>query len=132
MTADLPTRLPDRAFLVAYDVEKRKLAGGDSHGQLIRAAVLVELTLGGRIVDENGKPRSTGQRTDDPILNAVLEQITSSKARSWKYWVDKDAKVTYQAVRERLARNGVIAVTEGTVLGVFPKKVVHVRDTRIV
>jgi hypothetical protein len=132
MTADLPTRLADRAFLIAYDVEKQKLTGGDSHGQLIRAAVLVELTLAGYLVDENGKPRGTGGRTSDPILDAVLDQIADSKARSWKHWVEKDAKVTYQAVRERLATNRVIAVTEGTVLGVFPRKVVHVRDTRIV
>jgi hypothetical protein len=132
MTPDLPTRLADRAFLIAYDVQKHKLSGGDSHGQLIRAAVLVELTLGGRIVDENGKPRSTGQRTDDPILDAVLEQISHSKPRSWKYWISKDAKITYQAVRQRLATNSVITITDATVLGVFSKKVVHVRDTRLV
>jgi hypothetical protein len=132
MTADLPTRLPDRAFLIAYDVDKHKLTGGDSHGQLIRAAALVELTLAGRLVDENGKPRDTGRRTGDPVLDSVLDQIAQSKARSWKYWVEKDAKVTYQAVRERLAKDRVIAVTEGTVLGIFPRKVVHVRDTRVV
>ena len=132
MTADVPTRLADRAFLIAYDVQKQKLAGGDSHGQLIRAAVLVELTLAGRLVDENGKPRGTGQRTDDPILDAVLDQIANSKPRSWKYWVDKDTKITYRAVRDRLATNRVIRVTQGTVLGIFPKQVVHVRDTRIV
>jgi len=132
MTADLPTRLPDRAFLIAYDVQKQKLTGGDHHGQLIRAAALVELTLAGRLVDENGKPRDTGQRTGDPVLDAILDQISQSKARSWKHWVEKDAKITYQAVRERLATTRVISVSEGTVLGIFPKKVVHVRDTRIV
>lgn len=132
MTADLPPRLPDRAFLIAYDVQKQKLTGGDSHGQLIRAAALVELTLAGRLVDENGKPRDTGRRTDDPVLDAILDQIAHSKARSWKYWVEKDAKVTYQAVRERLAKTRVIAVTDGTYLGILPRKVVHVRDTRIV
>jgi hypothetical protein len=132
MTPDLPPRLPDRAFLIAYDVQKQKLAGGDSHGQLIRAAALVELTLSGRLVDDNGKPRTSGTRTDDPVLDAILDQISRSKARSWKYWVEKDAKVTYQAVRERLATTRVIAVTEGTYLGILPRKVVHVRDTRIV
>ncbi len=106
MIADLPTGLPDRAFLIAYDVEKQKLTGGDSHGQLIRAAALVELTLAGLLVDENGKPHTTARRTNDPVLDAVLEQIAASKPRSWKHWVGKDAKITYQAVRERLARTG--------------------------
>jgi hypothetical protein len=132
MTADLPTRLADRAFLIAYDVQKQKLTGGDSHGQLIRAAALVELTLAGLLVDENGKPRDTGKRTDDPVLDAVLEQISQSKARSWKHWVQKDAKITYQAVRERLAAGGVISVTEARLLGILSRKVVHVKDTRIV
>src|SRR3954469_2504658 len=132
MTPDLPPRLPDRAFLIAYDVDKQKLTGGDSHGQLIRAAALVELTLAGRLVDEKGKPRDTGRRTGDPGLDRILDQIAQSKARSWKYWVEKDAKVTYEAVRERLARNRVIAVNEGTVLRIFPKKIVHVQDARVV
>jgi Golgi phosphoprotein 3 GPP34 len=131
MTADLPTRLPDRAFLIAYDVEKKKLTG-DSQGQLIRAAALVELTMAGRLVDDKGRPRVTGGRTDDPVLDAVLDQIEVSKPRTWRHWVEKDAKVTYKAVRERLASARVISVTDGTVLGIFQKKIVTVRDTRIV
>jgi hypothetical protein len=132
MIADLTPRLPDRAFLVAYDVQKQKLTGGGSHRQLIRAAALVELTLAGRLVDQDGKPQDTGRRTDDPVLDAILDQIAHSKARSWKYWVEKDAKVTYQAVRERLVTTRVITVTESTALGFFSKEVVRVRDTRIV
>jgi Golgi phosphoprotein 3 GPP34 len=131
MTTDLPSRLPDRAFLIAYDVQKKKLTG-NSQGQLIRAAALVELTLAGQLVDVKGRPRVVGGRTDDPVLNAVLDQIDQSKPRTWRHWVEKDAKITYQAVRERLATARVISVTEGTVLGIFQKKIVTVRDTRIV
>lgn len=132
MTADLPPRLPDRAFLIAYDVDRHKLTGGDSHGQLIRAAALVELTVSGRLVDEHGKPQVRGAGAGDPVLDGLLTEIAGSKPRSWKYWVKKDAKLTYQAVRDRLAGEQAIAVTDGTVLRIFPKKVVHVRDTRTV
>ena len=132
MAKQTPTGLPASAFLIAYDVDKQKLAGGSLHGILVRAAALVELSLGGQLADHNGKAEPTGRHTEDPELTKVLEQITKSKPRAWKYWVNKDHKVTYQAVRERLAAERVIRVEDVRLLGMIPKKNVTVTDTRVV
>jgi hypothetical protein len=124
------TSLPAQAFLIAYDVERQKLAGGTTHGILVRAAALVELSLGGQLDDQDGKAHPTGRGTSDPELAAVLAQIAESKPRVWKYWVAKDHKATYQAVRGRLVLDRVISVEEVKLLGLIPKQHVTVRDTR--
>jgi hypothetical protein len=128
----IPTRLPERAYLIAYHVEKQKMTPGSSHAELVRAAALVELFLAGRLADDDGKVSVTGRRTDDRVLDAVLDQISESKPRSWKHWVKKNHQATYEAVRERLAAERVIKVEEARLLGIFPKKNVTVRDTRVV
>jgi hypothetical protein len=132
MNPEPPDRLTDRAFLVAYDVERHKVTGTSSHGQLVRAAALVELTLAGHLVDEDGKPHGTGGRTGDPVLDTVLDMIAASRPRSWRHWVEKEHKVTYRAVRERLTDAGVIATTHRRILGLFPSTTVTVPDTRTV
>jgi Golgi phosphoprotein 3 (GPP34) len=132
MATDKPTGLPASAFLIAYDVEKKKLTGSSTHGILVRAAALVELSLGGQLADSNGNAQPTGQPTDDPILSAMLDQIVASNPRTWKYWVKKDHRVTYQAVRERLAAERVIKVEDVKVLGLFLRKNISVTDTRVV
>jgi Golgi phosphoprotein 3 (GPP34) len=132
MSAQSPIGLPASAFLIAYDVEKQKLVGRGTHGILVRAAALVELSLGGQLVDHEGKAQPTGRRTDDPVLDAVLGQITASRPRTWKHWVNKGHKDTYQAVRERLAVQRVIRVQEAKLLGLIPKQNVTVADTRLI
>jgi hypothetical protein len=132
MTTQNPMGLAASAFLIAYDVEKKKLTGGSTHGILVRAAALVELSLGGQLADQNGKAEPTGRGTEDPELSAVLEQIAASKPRAWKYWVNKDHKLTYRAVRDRLQRERVIRVEEVKLLGLIPKQNVTVPDTRTV
>jgi hypothetical protein len=132
MSAQGPIGLPASAFLIAYDVERQKLTGGGTHAILVRAAALVELSLDGQLVDHDGKAEPTGRHTDDPVLDAVLRQITESKPRNWKHWVNKSHKDTYQAVRERLAIQRVIRVQEVKLLGLIPRHNVTVADTRVV
>lgn len=132
MTTQNPTGLAANAFLIAYNVEKKKLAGGSTHGILVRAAALAELSLGGQLADQNGKAEPTGRRTEDPLLEVVLDQIAASKPRAWKYWVNKDHKGTYRAVREQLVVERVITVEDVRLFGLVVKKNVTVRDTRVV
>lgn len=130
--AGRPASLADRALLVAYHLEKKKLAGSHRE-ELVLAAALVDLTRQGALTDEGGKAVVTGKRTGDPMLDAVLDRIAASRRpRSWQHWATKDHAVTYRAVRDRLAERRVIAVTERRILGLFGVTDVSVRDTRIV
>jgi hypothetical protein len=131
MPTQIPAGLAARAFLIAYDVERKRLTGANQ-AELVRAAALVELSLTGVLTDQNGKARDSGRRTDDAVLNALLERIAESRLRSWKHWVTSDAKSTYRAVRDQLAADRVIAIEEKALFGVIPRKIVTVRDTRIV
>ena len=56
-----PDPLTGRLFLLGYDQRRQRIYGGTNHGYVIRAAALEELRLCGSIVDEQGKPRATGQ-----------------------------------------------------------------------
>jgi hypothetical protein len=127
-----PAGLPAQAFLIAYDVERGKLVGGSSHGIMLRAAALVELTLGGQLTDQDGKAHVTGRGTDDPELGAILARIEASRPRPWVHWVSKDQARDYQAFRRRLADERLITVERARVLGVIPRKKVTVPDTRAV
>ncbi len=131
MPTEIPAGLAARAFLIAYDVERAKLTGANQ-AELVRAAAMVQLSLAGLLIDENGKALVSGRRTNDPVLDAVLDRIADSRLRSWKHWVTTDPKSTYRGVRDRLAADRVIRVEEKTLLGVIPRKIVTVRDTRIV
>jgi hypothetical protein len=131
-TRRIPARLPERAYLIAYDLERVKFRGGGTHAHLVRAAALVELFLAGQLEDEGGKAMATGRRTGDPVLDAVLAQIWASKPRSWKHWVNKDHKATYEAVRERLSADRMIKVEDTRLLGVLPRINVTLNDPRVV
>jgi Golgi phosphoprotein 3 (GPP34) len=131
MPTEIPAGLPARAFLIGYDVERKRLTGG-SQAELVQGAALIQLSLAGLLADDNGKAKAGGRRTADPMLDALLERITDSRPRPWKHWVTSDAKSTFRAVRDRLAAERVISVEERPVLGLIPRKIVTVRDTRIV
>jgi hypothetical protein len=134
MNAPPTTRLGEDAFLIAYDVDRQRLDGqvASLHDELVAAAVLAELYLHGLLTtDQEGKVRAGERRTGDPILDAVLTTITGSTPRDWKYWV-KAQSGTYAAIRDRLAARRVIKVEETKILGIFTKRKVTVRDTRVV
>ena len=130
----IPTRLADRAYLVAYHLGRQKPTGRN-RSHVLNGAVLIELWLTGAVVDEAGRAaavassgRSPAGREGD-VLGLVRD---SAQPRRWKYWVRKDSGTTERAVRGRLAGQRLVRVEDRRVLGLFDRPKVTVRDTRVV
>jgi len=85
----LPESLPARLYLLAYDTEKNRITAQSRLGLVLRAAALADLYLAGRVTDENGKVRATGDRrpVGDPLLDEVLQQLAEHRPRSWQGWI---------------------------------------------
>src|ERR1700761_5939755 len=85
----LPESLPARLYLLAYDIKKNRVTARSRLGLVLRAAALADLYLAGRVTDENGKARLTGDRhpTGDPLLDAMLQQLAEQRPRSWQGWI---------------------------------------------
>ncbi len=129
---DLPDSLPIRLYLLAYRADRRRVVGGSQLGLVIRAAALADLLCGGHLMDDQGKPRATGRRLADPVLDTVYQEVAADKRRSWQAWVQRGARGTADAVREQLAGAGTIDVETERVLGLFRRYRVTVRDPRLV
>jgi hypothetical protein len=126
---EVPDSLPARMFLLAYDLNKKRMTGRSQLGYVLRGAALTELYLDGRLGEKDGKP-CTETDGDDPY--GLLAQISASRPHSWQYWVRRDRRAIVRAVREELAKGGWIRVEPRRVLGVFPATRVTVRDPRVV
>lgn len=131
MTVELPSSLVSRMFLLSCDTEKRKLRG-DHVGLALRAAGFVELYLGGQLVDDDGKARTTRKKTTDPLLDDLLAEVGSGPQRRWNTWIARGTGRFRTAVRNRLADTGVIRVEPYRILGIFPAHRIIVRDSRAV
>lgn len=102
--------LPARLYLLACDVERGRLLGGDELGYAVRAGALAELEARGCLTDRDGRavPRP-GARTGDPVLDAVL-RIVPSRPRKWKSLVAHDHRRTRLLVEGQLEKAGAITV----------------------
>jgi hypothetical protein len=85
----LPESLPARLYLLAYDTKKNRVTAQSQLGLVLRAAALADLYLAGRVTDEDGKVRATGDRrpAGDPLLDEVLQQLAEHRPRSWQGWI---------------------------------------------
>jgi Golgi phosphoprotein 3 (GPP34) len=85
----LPESLPARLYLLAYDTEKNRMTAQSRLGLVLRAAALTDLYLAGRVTDENGKARATGdpRPVGDPMLDEMLQLLAAHKPRSWQGWI---------------------------------------------
>jgi hypothetical protein len=131
---DVPRSLPARVYLAAYDAQRHKLTRTSRLNHLVRTAALEQLTISGHLRDEDGKVAAPGHgTTGDPVLDGVLALVRASeRRRPWKHWVQKQGRSTRGALRDQLARERVIRVERRRLLGLVPRDVVTVRDTRAV
>ncbi|MEV6987249.1 GPP34 family phosphoprotein [Sphaerisporangium sp. NPDC051017] len=131
MMVNVPDTLPERLYLLTYDVEKKRMTYCSERGYLMRAGILAELLLAGHIADATGGPVAQAKTVADPLLDETLQMVAASRRRTWQHWVNKGSGAAARQVRDRLESGGWIRVERGRVLGFIPRTKVTVRDTRV-
>ncbi|MFG1920814.1 GPP34 family phosphoprotein [Cryptosporangium sp. NPDC048952] len=114
--------LPDELLLLAYDDAAGKpLVSTTTLDLGLAGAVLVELTLAGRIAVEDKKVRVLDPSpVDDPVAEAAFDRIrAASKPRDPKSWLAPLAKGLRERILDRLVETGVVEREESRVLGLF-------------
>ncbi|MFF4188757.1 GPP34 family phosphoprotein [Streptomyces sp. NPDC001691] len=117
-----------RMYLAAYDTDAAALYDRTRTGFLLRAAVLAELALLGRVTDGAGDVTvADSGPTGDPVLDDTLAQAGAHR-RTWKAWIRADRAETLGAVEDRLAAVGLITVEERPAFVRPARRSVTVRD----
>ena len=121
--------MPARVFLLAYDPATGRLASRSRLGQLLRAAALIELQLSGHLGDEDDRAHVTVQRgrPRDPIVASMLDDISASSPRKWRYWIDRRHRGILREVRDELERARLIKVEPHRRFGLFPAERITLR-----
>ncbi|SQD95716.1 conserved hypothetical protein [Parafrankia sp. Ea1.12] len=144
MEPDLPTSLPAKLYLLAYNLEKDRMYPNRRLGQALRAAALTELWAGGWLADDHGLARLTDGPTPDggpaggpsgraaptprggvgradPVVAAVHRQITAAaEPRTWAAWIDLGHRAAVVETRDDLEAARWVRVARGQVLAVIP------------
>jgi len=115
-------------FLLACDSERQRLVARGKVGKVMRAAALVDLVLGGNLVDDGGRARVTNAPVPtDPVLTGLLEEMRAAGPRRWRYWVERRPGATVRRVRDELDRARLIKVEPHRILGIFPADRITIR-----
>ena len=126
---DRPEGVPYRLHLLAYDLDKEDLYDRTRTAFLMRAAVLTELALQGKLGEVEGTVKvATPDMTGDQALDETLLQVGADR-RTWKSWVRCDYKETLEAAERQLVAQGLITLHAKKVLGVITKTQVEVTNT---
>ncbi|MEU8550895.1 GOLPH3/VPS74 family protein [Streptomyces roseoverticillatus] len=126
MTAAPRPTLPEELVLLCFDpVSGRKLMrAGHSSGYGVAGAVLAELRLAGRVVEERGRVRVTNPLPpDDPLLAmamASLQQPGKGGGPRTTAWVRSASRHLEEAWLTRLVKSGALRVEARRFLGVVP------------
>ncbi|MFD7906552.1 GPP34 family phosphoprotein [Kitasatospora sp. NPDC059722] len=129
---DVPTTLPEKLYLLAYDPERGRHTGTLNLDPALRAAALTELLHRGLIRDDGRHPVGVDGAADglDPLSARLLEQIRQGRRRSWKSWIGRQGFPSHM-VRDGLAADGRIRVEKRRVLGIFPVARVTLPEPRV-
>ncbi|MEV7021546.1 GPP34 family phosphoprotein [Kitasatospora sp. NPDC093558] len=129
---DVPTTLPEKLYLLAYDPERGRHLTTLNLDAAVRAAALTELLHRGLIRDDGRHPAAVDGAADglDPLSAWLLEQIRQGRRRSWKSWIGRQSWSAH-TVRDGLAADGRIRVEERRVLGIFPVARVTLPEPRV-
>ncbi len=114
--------LADELALLAYDDDGTRRLSQPSLGYGLAGAVLVELTIAGRIdvVDKRVAALSTAP-IGHPVLDKALHTIADDKLRKPKDWVERLGKGLTDDVLDGLADAGILRREQDKVLWVFPR-----------
>ncbi|OJF11974.1 GOLPH3/VPS74 family protein [Couchioplanes caeruleus] len=128
----LPSSLPQRIYLLAYNPAKGKVGIGTELGAMLRAGALADLYIKGQLTDVRGRAAINDQHPcSDSVLAGLLEEIAGSKPRKWQYWIGKRQRTTVGAVRQQLEDGGWARCQRYRILGLFPATKVTLRDPRV-
>ncbi|MEJ2852572.1 MULTISPECIES: GOLPH3/VPS74 family protein [unclassified Saccharothrix] len=114
--------LADELALLAYDDDGKRRLGQPALGYGLAGAVLVELTISGRVevVDKKVVAVST-ERIGHDVLDDALTRIADDRLRKPKAWIEKLSKGLTDQVLDGLAESGVLRREQDKVLLVFPR-----------
>ncbi|WP_007514470.1 GPP34 family phosphoprotein [Pseudofrankia saprophytica] len=113
MSLNLPTSLPPRLYLLAFNLEKGRMYRVPGLGRTLRAAALAQLHHDGLLADDRGLAvlaEASAQIASpaDELSRLVLRQVTAEQApgRTWAHWAGHDRATATRIVREELAAAG--------------------------
>jgi Golgi phosphoprotein 3 GPP34 len=132
---ELPQTLHAQLFLLAYDRFRGRLDGNDRwrFGLALRTAMLTDLYLTGHLIDEDNRPRSVdGALPRDPLLCAVLDDITDNEPTDWMNALTRDQRNASGIVRSELEAHGWLWVQRRRMLGIIPCARLRLSDEDLV
>jgi hypothetical protein len=115
------TTLVEELLLLAYDDTTGRDRSGGYLELGLGGAVVLELTIAGRIELADKKVRVLpGEPLGDPLLDGRLAAIAADKPRAPKAVVNRTAKKLKPVVLDGLVRDGLLRHERDKALGVFP------------
>lgn len=124
----------DLLLLLYDDATGKPIAGSPGLDYALAGAVLIELTLGGKLdITTDGKGRLQvldGTPTGDPILDERLAYVVGKPGKKPKNQIGALSKRLRDQLLARLAERGVLEADQGKVLGLFPVTRWPAKDAR--